>query len=354
MKERNSAFEIMRLIAMLMIILGHCMMATAKDQQPYLGTLDCIGWGIGAFTVCAVNLFFLLTGYFLNSTHYSLNKIASIWLKTVFYSSAIYILYCIIMHSFSIKECISYFFPVLTKKYWYMQTYIVCALLLPFIAKGLEQLKTIQLNILIGILVTFFCLHQTFIKVQYTLDQTQGYGFIWACVMYIMGYWLRRNKGKIMDKPAWGYLGIYVLTSIAIFVSNYLIVSWNIAGGVNSRGNFYAYNSVTVLVQSVCLFCFFVKLSQKNIRNKLINSLAANCLAGYLISAHPLLLYPLWTELFSMNTYIARPFSYVNMSILLSVIVLLSCIIVDKTVDGLARKLKVEKGLKKLDKISLL
>ena len=55
-----------------------------------------------------------------------------------------------------------------------------------------------------------------------------------------------------------------------------------------------------------------------------------------------------------MNTYIARPFSYVNMSILLSVIVLLSCIIVDKTVDGLARKLKVEKGLKKLDKISLL
>lgn len=91
MRERNSAFEIMRLLAMFMIILGHCAMATAKDQQPYLGTLDCIGWGIGAFTVCAVNLFFLLTGYFMNSAHYRFGRIVSLWLKTVFYSLVLFI-----------------------------------------------------------------------------------------------------------------------------------------------------------------------------------------------------------------------------------------------------------------------
>lgn len=349
MRERNSAFEIMRLLAMFMIILGHCAMATAKDQQPYLGTLDCIGWGIGAFTVCAVNLFFLLTGYFMNSAHYRFGRIVSLWLKTIFYSGIIYILYSIIVHSFSIKDCIGYFLPVLTKKYWYMQTYIVCALLIPFIAKGLEQLKTMQLNILIGILVTFFCLHQTFIKVQYTLDQTQGYGVIWACVMYIIGYWLRKNKQKIMEKPTWEYLGIYVLTSIAIFASNYLIVRWNIAGGVTSRGNFYAYNSVTVLVQSVCLFCVFVKASGKNIKNKTANFLAENCLAGYLISAHPLVLYSLWTDWLPINQYTTRPVLYIMVSIILSVVVLLICILIDKIVDQAAQNSKLERYISKLD-----
>jgi len=45
MEQRNSAFEIMRILAMFMIILGHCMLATAENTEPYLGILDCTGWG---------------------------------------------------------------------------------------------------------------------------------------------------------------------------------------------------------------------------------------------------------------------------------------------------------------------
>ena len=61
--QRNSAFEMMRLLAMFMVILGHCVLVTAQDTEPYLGTLDNMGWSIKAFTVCAVNLFFLLSGF---------------------------------------------------------------------------------------------------------------------------------------------------------------------------------------------------------------------------------------------------------------------------------------------------
>ena len=59
-EKRNSSFEIMRLLAMFMIILGHCMLATAQNVQPYGEGIDNIGWGVKAFTICAVNLFFLL------------------------------------------------------------------------------------------------------------------------------------------------------------------------------------------------------------------------------------------------------------------------------------------------------
>lgn len=351
MKERDSTFEGMRLIAMLMIIWGHCMMATAKDQLPYLGTLDCIGWGVGAFTVCAVNLFFLLTGFFLNNDGYRISTTVYNWIKTIFYSSMIYIVYCIVTQSFVTKECIGYFLPILTKKYWYMQTYVVSTLLLPFFVKGLGKLKNRQLTVMIGILVMFFSLHQTFFKVQYTLDQTQGYGFIWAYVMYIIGYWLRRNEEIIIKKSVWFYIGLYVLASVAIFCSNYFIVKWNIAGGVTSRGNFYAYNSVTVMMQSICLFCGFIKISKRNIRNKMINSLASNCLAGYLISSHPLLLYPLWTEGLPVNRYIGKPILYIIISFMLSVIVLLVSILIDKIVEKIAARLNIRKYINKVDDI---
>ena len=351
MKERNSAFEIMRLLAMQMIIWGHCMMAKAKKQKPYLGIIDCIGWGVGAFTVCAVNLYFLLTGYFLKSTNCRLNRIIAIWLKTIFYSFVIYMLYVCVTKSFSIKESISYLFPIITKKYWYMQTYIVGALISPFLAKGLEQLKDKQIAILIGILVSFFSIHQTFIKVRYTLDQTQGYGIIWACVMYIIGYWIRKNRESISKKPLWIYCSIYILTSMVIYASNYLIVKWNIAGGVSSRGNFYAYNSVTVLIQSIGLFCVFVKASSRKVTNKLINSLAAHSLAGYLISAHPVLLYSLWIECIHLNRYMENAFLYVTVSFLLSTLVLLICILIDKILEELLIKIKTTNNYRKIDRI---
>ena len=41
--NRNSAFELLRIVAMFMIVWGHCMLATAKNQEPYLGIIDNIG-----------------------------------------------------------------------------------------------------------------------------------------------------------------------------------------------------------------------------------------------------------------------------------------------------------------------
>ena len=232
--QRNSAFEIMRLLAMFMVILGHCMLATAKNTEPYLGIIDLTGWGIGSFTVCAVNLFFLLSGYFLSSENYKLSRVVDIWIKTIFYSSIIYIAISFITNTFDLKTCITFFVPIFSKKYWYMQTYVAVGLITPFIAKGLKNLSNRQLTFLIAVLLVFFSIHQTFIKVVYTLDQTEGYGFIWACVMLTIGYWLRKNSPHVCELSREGglYLFGYILISIMIFISNYLIVKLQLFMGL--------------------------------------------------------------------------------------------------------------------------
>lgn len=351
MKERNSTFEIMRILAMFMVILGHCVGGTAQNVEPYLGSLDCIGWGIKAFTVCAVNLFFLLTGYFVSSKNFKLSRIMEIWLKTIFYSVVIYAVISVATSTFSVKDSIGFILPVLMKKYWFIQTYIVIALVAPFLSISLESLSNKKIFFLVVILLCFFSLHQTFIKVSYTLDQTQGYGFVWGCVMLVVGYYLKRITPYVSKLPAWIYLCGYILVSGAIFVSNILIVKFGIAGGVTSRGNFYAYNSVTVLVQSICLFCIFVKLSQKNWTNKIVNSISKNVLAGYLISAHPLLLYPLWTDYFKMDNYARSIGIYVGLAIIFTVIILLVCVGIDKIIDKIIKKMKINKIFYWLDKL---
>ncbi len=343
---RNSAFELLRIVAMFMIVWGHCMMATAKDKEPYLGTLDNIGWFVGAFTVCAVNLFFLLTGYFAQSKNYKWNRIVYIWFKTILYSVGTYFIVTLLNGNFEWKTMFSFCFPVLFKKYWYMQVYVVLAFLAPYIAYTLEHLDKKRHTILIVVLLLFFCVHETFIKVSMTLDQTQGYGIMWACTLLVVGNWLKRYGDQYVRRISgvWWNLA-YIIISILIFLSNYLIVKYDIASGVTSRGNFYAYNSLTVFLQSVFLFCAFIQLEGKwkGYTKKWINRIGKNTLAVYLISAHPLLLYPLWTDILPMRQLASRPTVYVFISVAATVGIMVICVAIDMAVDCAMSRIRRKK-----------
>lgn len=338
MKEskRNSAFELMRIVAMLMVVWGHCVLATAQNTRPYLGIIDNIGWIIGAFTVCAVNLFFLLTGYYANTNFDKYVKVIKIWLKTIFYSVLIFCISNIIIHNneSNIIQTVGYFLPIFTKKYWYMQVYVVLALISPYLNSMLDTLDAKKHLKLILILLLFFSIHESFIKVRLTLDQTQGYGITWGTVVFIVGNYINRYGDRIISKiKKQVFLVAYLMCSVAIFASNYVIVRYGIAGGITSRGNFYAYNSVSVFIQSVLIFLFFVRLSMDGFSSGIVNYLGQNTLAVYLISAHPVLLYPLWTNIFGVQRLNSRPFLYVVCSFLLTLFVMAICINIDKIVN---------------------
>ena len=331
---RNSAFELMRITAMFMIVIGHCVMVTAQDQEPYLGTIDNIGWFIKAFTVCAVNLFFLLTGYYAQGKRIRFGKTIELWIKTIFYSVGIYIISCLFGNKVQIKSLIKYLFPITFKTYWYMQVWVVLSLVSPFVAKLLDSINKMTHTILICLLICFFSLHQTLIPVSNTLDQTQGYGISWAIVMFIIGNWIYKYaKTYIINIPALFFAIGYVLCSLTIFASNYLIVKYDIAKGVQSRGNFYAYNSVTVLVQSLCMYMIFVLLSEKHINSSIITKISQNMIAVYLISGHPILLVSLWDNCMNMRQYWEKPFLYVIIAILITLITMVVCVAIDKMMD---------------------
>lgn len=354
-KERNTAFEIMRLMAMFMIVLEHCLGATVLDTGTPLSAIDNTGWFIEAFTVCAVNLFFLLTGYFLKSGGFRLSRWLCIWIKTVFYSAIIYIIAVVTgMETFHTSTFVSYLCPVLLKKYWFMQTYIVLAVVLPFIGIMLERISEKQHLFLCVILLLFFSVHQTFIPVAKTLDATQGYGFIWGSALAIIGNWLNKYGRKYTEriKGALWLFGYFVI-ACGMWATNWLIVRYDIAQGITSRANFYAYNSISVFAESLCLFCFFIYLSEKNRRNRIVNWWASSVMSVYLISAHPIYIWLLWTDIFKVQIFMEKPAIYMGVIMFLSLAVMAVCILLDKLVCCLFKFAGLDSALRNLDNTKL-
>jgi surface polysaccharide O-acyltransferase-like enzyme len=338
---RNSSFEIMRLLAMFMIVYEHCMGAVSLHTADVLSAIDNISWLCEAFTICSVNLFLLLTGYFATSKSFKIGKTVHLWGKTIFYSLVIYLLAVAVgADSFTIKKAVSYACPIFNKKYWFMQVYIVLIILSPYIMTALEQLTMKKHLTLIGILLVFFSLHQTFIPVATTLDSTQGYGIIWAIVLLVVGNFINKWGGIVIEKiPAAAFLAGYVFIACCMFASNVVIIKFDIAQGVTSRNNFYQYNSISVLAESLCLFCFFVKLSMKGWSNRIVNMISGSALAVYLISAHPVLLGSTWSKIFNMKQYLGNLGIYFVMAVLLSVVVMAVCIAIDMSVEFIIRKI---------------
>lgn len=335
---RNSSFEILRLLAIFMIVLEHCLLATSLHTDNVLSTIDNIAWALEALTVGAVNVFFLISGYFA-SDNVKATRIIKIWIKIIFYSFIIYLI-CVIIgwDTLSIKGIITYALPDVFRKYWFMQTYIALAVFMPYIAKMLNVLNQKRHITLIVVSIILFSIHQTFIPVRYTLDATQGYGIIWAITLVIVGNYLKKYGDNMIDKIKTIYfLFGYVVIACIMFVSNYLIVKYGIAQGVTSRANFYAYNSITVFMQSVCLFSAFIKVSKRNIYNKSVNYIASSVLTVYLISAHPDMLYNIWTNLINIESLINIPVLYIIVAIITSLLVVAVCILIDKTIDKLIK-----------------
>lgn len=349
MKSRNSAFELLRIITMLFIVFGHALIALDKNNIKPLCTIDNITWLAFAFTSCAVNVYFLISGYFLECGGFKLKKIFFLWFEMFFWSVGIYLVLCLAgMIGFECKAFIGFCFPFLLKKYWFIQCYIVMYFLFPFLKKITENIKQKQHFILCILLLAFFSVYPTFIPVSYTLDQSQGYGIIWGLTLTLVGSYISQYGIGCLERKTMFCVLMYLGCSILIYISNLLIVRLDIAGGLLSRSNFYSYNSISMFLESLAIFYAFKNISTKGFSSRLVNFVGRNNLYVYLISAHPLLIYSIWNRVFDkieMNNFIVLYILFFTMALFLI------CIFAGSLLSGYRKMLIFEKLGAKLDEM---
>lgn len=332
-EARNSSIELLRIIAMMMIISHHYIVGSQINTlaQPisfHKLFADCIlrpGGKIG------VTIFFLITAWFLSSMKEAsskkcFRKILQIEKEMLFYSITICIFsFLFLKDYFSNRYFLISFFPTIFRLWWYPTSYIVFLLLFPFlhiglqrIGKGLHKRLCCVSFFIWGILAGIFP--------DINLDITAQNMIIFIYIYILITYY------------RWYMKPIAAKTSVVLILVSFLFIVLNITTCAllfrYSNNNYFLTISDTwishewklpVLGAAFGIFNLFV---QKHFSSKTINTIASTTFGIFLFHNHPLINEVLRHSLFDFSTYYFSKVFYI-FSILTILIVFFSGMILD-------------------------
>lgn len=304
--KRNYNLELLRILSMLMIItLHYCTFGYRINVVDSLGYNTKVLWLIYAFCFGAVNLYVLISGYFMINSTFKWKKLIKLWIEVLFYSVGIGVIFYLLgKGDFSnIKTMIAVLLPILSKSWWYVTIYFGLYVLSPYINKLLHSLTKKEYQHLLIITSVILLILNSFIPGNYLFDNTQGYGIIWFIYLYMVAAYIRLyDLPKI--KPIYYLIG-YCIASFITFGSRFFVLKYlsNDPIWMGHEKFLYTYNSITVFVAALCLFMFFKEIKIKSIFEKLVIKISSATFGVYLIHEHFLVRNCLYTDILKVKEF---------------------------------------------------
>lgn len=150
MVKKQSNFQLLKILAMLMIVSHHLVSKNAFNVDTEivgLTTNKLLLQILGNNAFIGNNLFFLISAWFLSSKaedsinlKYSFSSCVRLERIVLFYSISLLCLSLIFNRGVSLTLVLKSIFPTLFGLWWYPTTYIVFLLMWPFYHKGLKTL----------------------------------------------------------------------------------------------------------------------------------------------------------------------------------------------------------------------
>ena len=263
-KKRQVNFELLRVVAMLMIITLHYLSkGNVEVKLSVDGSLyNHAVWLIGAFCNAAVNAYVLISGYFLVEAKWNPKKLLSLLLQVLFYSILIPVILLLFgmapVTDWNAYDWMNAILPIQTEHYWFATAYVVLYMLAPLLAAGIKNLSKKQLQITIGLLLLFFCIPKSINPVLIATDH-YGYDYGWfICLFLIAGY--IRLYGLSFFKNEKRSVILYVIFVIANFgVCALMGLICRRTGKLEYYMDMtYSYNYILVVLSSIALFYIFM------------------------------------------------------------------------------------------------
>lgn len=198
-KERNVGLDLLRIVSMLMIVTLHYLDKGGALWQTERNTfLWYFIWLLRALCLVSVNCYVLISAYFLTSSkEIKLIKIVELLTEMWTYSIGILFIFFLVGVPISVSDIIYACFPFITKRYWFINTYILMYLLHPFLNKIIWNINKKEFKRLLIILIMFFSFEQSILPLpEMTLDATGGYGILWFVVLYFTAAYIKRFGTK--------------------------------------------------------------------------------------------------------------------------------------------------------------
>lgn len=285
---RKTNIELFRILAMWGILILHCM-----GQGRVLGTVVAgttsyyLFWTLEAFCYASVNIFALISGYFLVFGSFKPRKVIALWAQIFFWSILVFLVSLAIgscsLNGSSLAKAA---FPVILRPWWYASCYLGLYLLSPFLRKGLLSLTQRQHAALVLVGLVMFCLPYD------TFNVANGYSLIWLVYLFCLAGYVRRFG--LFDKASKRAL-VFLWLVASLSIAGFKFLSELFVPGMPYSKLLYGYNSLPCLAASVCLFLIMLRLTLPT--SKAINTIAGSTFGVFLIHSHFAIRDALWVAL---------------------------------------------------------
>lgn len=283
---------------MLMVLVLHTLSSTGALK--YLtGVNFYVYWWMEALSVGAVDIFIIISSYYIVDSKFKAKSvfrvaIGGVWLYSIVFTAISMIVSC---DEWTKMGIIKMLFPFYTKKYRFVNSYVLFYILSPFLNKLIHSLNKKQHTALAVILFIVFCVRGTFSLLTWTQDDSGGMGILLFLPLYAIATWLK--KYYVIDhKPAKYVLGFFVMSVVLVASKKVMML---VGIGADYATKFYGYTSFIVVLQSFAIFLAF--LNMKPITGKIgafINRVAKHNFSVYIIH------FAMWSVLFTTILHVDR------------------------------------------------
>lgn len=343
-KKRNINIEILRTLSMFMIVVLH-FLNYGKVLESVKGGFSFVNFYaflIEALCIVAVNVYILISSYFLYEKKFQMKRIIRVLCEVWIYSILIGIVGMILgWIPFSISNLIHILFPILLQQYWFVNAYIMLLFLIPFFNPFVKTLSKKRHSILLILLLIFNSIIPLFTKSAVSL--TTGNSLTWFVNLYLIASYFKKYPVTISSKY---FLLIYIGTSFLLALSALVVLD---QFGFGKALHFYKYNSILVLLSSLSLFLIFLKpkkISEKI--EKIILFFSSSTFAVYILHENYFLRNLIWNKWVSLSptfTICIGTLSLIGICLLIFIL----SILIDKVVGRLIHKISIP--MPKIDQI---
>lgn len=337
-KERQSNFEILRIISILLIISFHI---TIKSNY-IINTLNLKNYLIKTFMFygeLGVNLFILISGYFQIKSKFKKEKVIKIIIEILFYNT-----FQVILAYYLINEPIK-IINLIYSPYWFIRSYLIIYLLSPIINEILLKLNKKIYKQLLLTSILIWSIYPTIIGlVKLDTESIDIYNrTIWLILMYILGAYINIYNVKKLDNKKTNIL-IIIITYLILLIS--IPIFYKLKQSIPYYNQieiafFWTPNNILMLTLSLSIFMLFKNITIKN--NKIINKIASTTLGIYMIHDGFLARY-INNNLINTTKYFNSRYAIIYILIITIIIFIIGVII--ELIRQLIEKYTIDKILK--------
>lgn len=269
---RSSNLELLRIVAMLLIMFGHSHLRIHQMSNFFDVILSCI-------TTTGVGIFIAISGWF--GIHFRKQGLAKYLFQVLFILWAVYgIAIALDITHFDaagIKISLTFY-----EGYWFIMGYLGLYLISPILNSFIENTSKRQFQL---VLLSYYLFQGYYSWLSAWYDYYGGYSIILFGGIYLTAAYLRKYPITFLQKNAhWILVGTILLMSLIAYFS--LMKLGHAARQIRDD------NPLVILVSVLFVLCF----SKLKFQSRFVNWMAASCFAVYLIHYNPFV-YPYFMQL---------------------------------------------------------